>query len=106
VLTGTIAEYLESLCRTIGVEKGFDVKDVQVMPDHVHSFVSAHPKVAPGYIYKMLKGISARRMFMKYPTLKGALHRGHLWNTSTYVETVGHVSEEAIRRYIEEQKTK
>nr|WP_207655097.1 transposase [Clostridium liquoris] len=25
------------------------------MPDHVHIFVSAHPKIAPSYIVKMAK---------------------------------------------------
>ncbi|HVJ50588.1 transposase, partial [Desulfitobacterium sp.] len=37
--------------------------------DHVHVFVSAHPKIAPSYIAKMLKGISGRRLFLKYPEI-------------------------------------
>jgi len=30
----------------------------------------------------------------------------HLWNPSTYIETVGHISEEAIEKYIRDQKKK
>ena len=52
---------------------------------------------------KMLKGISARRVFIQYPELKKQLRKGVLWNHSYYVETVGSVSEENIRKYIEKQ---
>jgi putative transposase len=38
--------------------------------DHIHVFASAHPKIAPSYIVKMLKGISARKLFLKFPHLK------------------------------------
>jgi len=41
-----------------------------------------------------------------YPNLKKSLYRGHLWNPSTYVETIGHISEDTIKRYIEDQKKK
>lgn len=50
------------------------------MYGHVHLFVLAKPKYLPSYIYKMLKGISGRRLFMKYPGLKKKLWKGHLWN--------------------------
>ena len=61
------------------------------MPDHIHIFVSAKPKVSPSYIYKMLKGISGRRLFIKHPEIRDKLWGGHLWNPSTYVETEGHI---------------
>ncbi len=38
--------------------------------DHIHVFASVHPKVAPSYIVKMLKGISVRKCFLKFPDLK------------------------------------
>jgi len=54
----------------------------------------------------MLKGVSGRRLFIKYPSLKKKLYKGHLWNLQTYVETVGHISENAIEKYIQDQKKK
>lgn len=72
----------------------------------VHVFVSAAPKYKSSYIYKILKGISARKLFLKHPTIKKKLWGGHLWNPSTYIETVGHVSEDVIKKYIEDQKSK
>jgi putative transposase len=52
----------------------------------------------------MLKGISARKCFLKFPDLKKKLGGGHLWNSSFYIETIGSISEETIRKYIENQK--
>ena len=40
---------------------------------------------------------------MRFPELKDNLWKGQLWNHSTYIETIGDVSEDAIRRYIEHQ---
>lgn len=62
--------------------------------DHIHVFASGHPKVAPSYIVKMLKGISTRKLFMKFPELNG----------SFYLETIGSISEDALKKYIENQK--
>lgn len=71
--------------------------------DHIHVFASAHPKIAPSYIVKMLKGISGRKLFLTFPEMKSKLWKGHLWNSSYYIETVGSSSEEAIKKYIEKQ---
>jgi putative transposase len=76
------------------------------MPDHVHVFASTHPKISPSYMVMMLKGISGRKLLIRFPELKGRLWKGHLWNSSFYVETVGSVSEEAVRKYLEKQKTR
>ena len=105
VLTPEIEEYLKQVIIETGIEKGFDVVMVEVgEEDHVHLFVSAHPKIAPSYIVKMVKGISARKLFLKFPKLKKRLWKGHLWNPSYYIETIGSISEDVIRKYIEAQK--
>jgi len=104
VLKNRIADRLKDILSDIAKDKGFEIKSMEVMPDHVYVFVSAHPKHSSSYIYKMLKGISGRRLFLEFPQIKKALWKGQLWNPSTYVETVGHISEETIKKYIEDQK--
>lgn len=105
LLTPTVEEALQSICQEIDEEKGFLIQQIEVGErDHVHVFASAHPKIAPSYIVKMLKGISARKLFMQFPELKEHCWDGHLWNGSYYLETIGSISEENVRRYIENQK--
>lgn len=106
VLTGRIEDKIKQFFHEIAEKKGFLIKSMEIMPDHIHLFISAHPKIAPSYIYKMLKGISARRLFLEFPDLKAKLWKGHLWNPATYTETIGHISEKTILKYIEDQKTK
>jgi len=75
-----------------------------VSQDHVHIFASAHPKIPPSYIVKMIKGITARKLFLEFPELKKKLWKGHLWNPSYYIETIGSISEDVIKKCIENQK--
>ena len=72
--------------------------------DHVHCFVSAPPKISITQIVKYLKGISGNRLLEEFPELRKSLWKGHLWNGSYFVETIGSISEDNIRRYIERQK--
>ena len=44
--------------------------------------------------------------FLKHPEIRELLWGKHLWNPSTYVETIGHISEDTVIRYIVDQKTK
>lgn len=84
---------------------GWTLKEIEVMPEHVHLFVQADPSTAPSQIAKTLKSISAVHLFNTFPKLKGQKFWGSgLWSPSTYYGSVGHISEDTVRRYIQEQK--
>lgn len=74
------------------------------MPDHIYLFISVPPAQAVATAVKLVKGASARMLFMRFPQLKKRLWGGHLWNPAYYVGTAGHVSSETIQRYIDRQK--
>ena len=44
-----------------------------------------------------------RKMYKKFPDLRQQQWKGELWNHSYYLETIGDISEETIRKYIEHQ---
>ena len=105
VLSQKISERLYELCHEIAKAKDFTVVEVKVGEnDHVHCFVSAPPKISITQIVKYLKGISGNRLLEEFPELRKSLWKGHLWNGSYFVETIGSTSEDNIRRYIERQK--
>lgn len=104
ILNAEIELYLKELVQQIVADKGFTVHLIEVGEGgHVHCFVSAPPKLSVTDIVKYLKGITGRKLFEKYPDIRKKLWKGELWNHSYYVETIGSVSEENIRRYIEHQ---
>ena len=104
VLIGDVADTLADIHASIAQDKGFVLNTQEVMPDHVHLFVTAHPKFAPSTIVKIVKGITAKKLFEQYPGLRKQLGKGHLWNPSYYVGTCGDTTKEVIRKYIETQK--
>jgi len=107
VLTGEIVDYLKQLHEQIATEKGIMLVEQEVMPDHVHLFITAHPKFSPSQIVKIFKGITAKELFEKFPALRNRMYnRGHLWNPSYYCGTMGDVTKDVVMRYIEMQKVK
>ena len=104
ILSTEIESYLQDLVQEIAADKGFTVHLFECGEgDHVHCFVSAPPKLSITAIVKYLKGITGRKLFECFPEIRKQLWKGELWNHSYYVETIGSVSEENIRRYIEHQ---
>lgn len=105
IITSEIESYLKQLVEDIALNKGFTVQMFEAgNGDHIHCFVSAPPKISVSYIVKMLKGITGRKLFEQFPEIKTQLWKGELWNHSYYVESVGSVSEDAIRQYIAKQE--
>jgi len=102
ILTGDVALAIEESLKIAAQGKGWEIIALEVMPDHVHLFVSAPPKYAPAEIVKAFKGWSARRTLMAFPDLAQKTPRGTLWAPSYYIGTAGSVSSETIQHYIKE----
>ena len=103
VLKDEIAEFLKEVLVETAILYRFKVESLEVVEDHVHVLVSATPQHTIPNIVKMLKGISARKLFLKFPQLKKKLWGGHLWNPSYFVSTVSENTEAQVKKYIENQ---
>jgi putative transposase len=104
LLVGEIANFVKTLFLKIADDNEFVIQEMEIMPDHVHLFITATPAHIIVDIVKALKGVSARFLFKEHPDIKHQLWGGHLWNASYYVGTVGHISEDTVKKYIESQK--
>ena len=105
VLTSEIETRLKDILINVANEKGFEIAEIKIITkDQVHVFVSAIPKISISYIAKMMKGISGRLLLKEFPEISKDLWNEELWNPSYYVETIGSISEEAIREYIQNQE--
>ena len=104
-----LIDAVEIICRQILTETcvnyNWSLEEIEIMPDHIHIFVRCSPQVSPSEISKTLKSISAVKLFSEFPKLKSNKFWGTgLWSPSTYFGTVGHISEETVRNYIQTQK--
>jgi putative transposase len=96
---------LKNILADICNQYRYEIKALEVMPDHIHIFVDCPQTVAPCDIARTLKSISAVEMFKVFPQLKQFYsRRGALWSRGYFVSTAGHISEATVKKYIEEQK--
>lgn len=103
VLIGDVREALLDLFASIAVSQEVSILAAEVMEDHVHLFVSAPPRLSPADLVNVFKGVTARMLRMRFPQLKKVCPKG-LWTRTYYVGTVGAVTEETVRKYVELQK--
>ena len=102
VLIGNIDTRLKELMLLKAKELGITIEQMEIMPDQVHLFIKADPTLAPHYVVQQLKGYTSRVLRQEFPQLRSKLPT--LWTRSYYVESVGHISESVVKKYIEEQK--
>ena len=66
--------------------------------------VRSEPKISPSQIMQVVKSISAREFFKLFPDIKRRYFwGGKLWTQNYYVETIGNMTEETIRKYVQNQ---
>ena len=104
VLVNGIDERLKELLCQKALQIGVTIEKMEVMPDHVHLFVKATPIISVHFIVNQLKGYTSRLLRIEYPHLRSRLPT--LWSRSYYCESIGHISEKTIERYIADQKNK
>lgn len=94
-----VVEILKHLCQIEGIV----LLERAVCVDHVHMYVSIPPKMSISSVMSRLKGKSALMLFDRSPEYRDKYGR-HFWARGYYVETIGNVDEETIKRYIAEQE--
>jgi putative transposase len=105
VLVGEVAQAAGEIFQQAAEAYDMEIDTLQVMEDHVHLFLSAPPRYSPARIVQILKSISARELFARFPWLRRKLWGGELWEDGYFVRSVGdQVTSEVIRRYIRYQK--
>jgi len=106
VLEKIIGERLRELIRQGCQAMGITIVKGSVGKDHVHILVSCPTHLEPSKIVQYLKGRSSRLIQEEFPILKKRYWGQHLWATGYFCGTVGAVTEETIKQYIENQEKK
>ena len=105
LLLGSIEKRIKELFYEIAEEHDFEILAVELMPDHVHLFVSAAPKWSPGKIVSIFKTITSKIIFEEFPQVKKKFWGGHLWSAGYYAASVGDkVTAEMVKKYIRHQR--
>lgn len=100
----TVSDRLKELVQVKAAERGWTVRAVETMPDHVHLVVQADNVAPPHYIAAQFKGYTSRVLRDEFPVLVRLLPS--LWTRSYFIATAGDVSAKTIQAYVESQRTR
>lgn len=94
---------LRDIISQVCEEKQAILEEMEIMPDHVHLLVSVDPQFGVHRLTKAIKSRSSRVLREEFPWLRSRIPT--LWTHSYYVGTMGGADIDAVKRYIENQKT-
>lgn len=103
VLVNGIDERLKQLLKEKESEYGYSIMEAEIMPDHVHLLLDITPDRNITEIVNLIKGYTSHQLREEFPSLKKRLPT--LWTRSKFISSVGAVTLEVVKRYIEEQKS-
>lgn len=95
---------LKEIFLKIAEKYNFKIMEMEVMPDHIHLLIDCNPRFGIMECVKKLKMISAHEIVQLYPEIKSKIPS--VWTRSTFISSVGSVSLETVKTYIENQKNK
>jgi putative transposase len=106
--------YLKKLCEILILEvakkNNIHVIDLEVDVNHIHVIVSLPLCVAPPDALHQLKGVTSKALFVLAPELKKYYWQKKglrsLWSSGKFVASVGHITIEKAKRYLEAHHAK
>jgi len=104
VLVDGIEERLKELVFEKQDEYQYKILEIEVMPDHVHMIVDCNPKIGIYSVVSKIKGYTSNVLRKEFSKLRSRLPT--LWTRSKFISSVGTVSLDVVKQYIEDQKNK
>ena len=104
LITKEIDEYLKEICLKISEKYELVFLEIGTEEDHVHFLIQSVPAYSARKIIQIIKSITAREIFARFPELRIELWGGEFWTKGYYVNTVSkHGNEEVIGKYVKNQ---
>ena len=105
LLNKEVEECIKETLRGITERYEIVIDEIGFDKNHIHIFCGAPPRMSPLRVMSIVKSITARQIFERFPRLKKEeLWGGEFWSDGKYIGTVGEAtSEKTIRNYIRNQ---
>ena len=105
LLVGAVEYDMKKIMQPISEMSDFDIEVMETDKDHLHMMVRSEPKLSPLQIVRRLKQMSTSAVWKKYRDfLRHNFYKEHtFWTDGYFVSSIGNVSQETIKKYIENQ---
>ena len=105
LLSSEVEECIKETMKGISERYEIVIDEIGFDQNHIHIFCGCHASMAPMKILTIIKSITARKIFERFPRLKkDELWGGAFWSVGKYIGTVGEATnEKVVKRYIRNQ---
>ncbi len=104
ILIGRVALRLKELLMQGCSAKGITIIRGNIQPDHVHLLISVPATLSPAQVMQYLKGRSSKKLQEEFSWLRKQYWGQHLWATGYFCRSVGKITQDMVKEYIENQK--
>lgn len=107
--------YLQKLCEIflheIAKRHNFATEEMEVASDHVHVIAKLRPSMSPSQAVQLMKGYTARMLFMAAPEKLtriywGELGKRSLWGSGKFIGSVGHITLQVAKEYVSQHEAR
>ena len=105
LLQGNIEQSTKNILFSIASSSDFSIGVMETDKDHIYMLICSVPKLSPLQIVRRLKQLFTSMIWACYPEhLSKIFYREHtFWTDGYFVSSIGNVSQNAIKLYIENQ---
>ena len=96
-----ISEVVKDIFNVISQKYGITIYTQETDIDHIHLFLEIPITMTLKHVICLLKSNTAHNIFTVFPGFKKRYPKGHFWSKYTYYESIGKVTSETIKQYIE-----
>ena len=100
-----LREDVLSCMETISNRYDFSIRIQEIDNDHIHLLIESVPRLSPSQIARVLKQESTMTLWERHSSYLSQFYwkERTLWSDGYFVSSIGNVSEETVRKYIENQ---
>lgn len=104
VLTGDVDDFLKRYTQEVFERFGLEIIEQETDLDHIHILFSSKPSVTISKVINSFKSVTSRQLRLRFPALKKSVRHDVFWSKSYFLASVGQVTLEDIRHYVQTQK--
>ena len=80
------------------------IRELFVMPEHIHVSCEVPPSMSQSKVLQLLKGGSSYLLFRAQPKFRLRYPRGHFWSPGAYAGSAGYNTVDIIDKYVRNQE--
>ena len=103
IFTAEHLSFMEEVARKVCLDFGAELREMNGEQNHVHLLVNYPPKISVSALVNSLKGVTSRKLRVRFPELESAYHQRQLWSPSYFAASCGEAPLEKLKKYIEDQ---